>query len=533
MLTPKQYQKVALIVLDGFGIASPSRGNAIALAGTPHIDELVARFPSTTLQASGPLVGLPWGEMGNSEVGHLNMGAGRIVAQDLPRINAAIQDGSFFENPALVGACAHAKANNSSLHVMGLASSGGVHGFIDHLFALLGLAQMQGVERVFVHMFLDGRDTPERVALQDVARLEQKIADIGIGRIATITGRFYAMDRGGHWEQTERTYRALVDGVGIEAAGAEMCVQAQYASGVYDEMVPPSVIVDASGQPVGKITDGDAIIFFNFRQDRALQLTQVFVETLRTPLASKVRVLQNIYFATMTEYRQGLPVHVAFAPQVLAGNLAEYLSTQGFRQFHAAESEKYAHVTAFFNCGITDPLPGEERQIVKSPSNSNNYSDQPQMAAPELTRVIVEKLADPGLNFLLANFANADMVGHTGNLSASMGAVRAVDEAVGTIADAALANEWALIITADHGNIEQLINTKTGEIDKDHTTNPIPCILVAKEFERERPDRPNYQSLAAVVPEGVVSDVAPTVLELFGLPKPPEMTAVSLLRALS
>lgn len=533
MLTPKQYRKVALIVLDGFGIASPSRGNAIALAGTTHMDRLVSLYPTTTLQASGPLVGLPWGEMGNSEVGHLNMGAGRIVAQDLPRINAAIQDGSFFENPALVGACDHVKANNSSLHLMGLTSSGGVHGFIDHLFALLGLAQMRGVERVYIHMFLDGRDTPERVALQDAARLEQKIMDIGAGRIATITGRFYAMDRGGHWDQTERTYRALVEGVGVEAAGAEACIQAHYASSVYDEMIPPSVIVDASGQPVGKIQDGDAVVFFNFRQDRALQLTQAFVETVRTPLASRVRVLQNLYFATMTEYRQGLPVRVAFESQTLSGNLAEYLSSQGLRQFHAAESEKYAHVTAFFNCGITDPLPGEERQIVKSPSNSNNYSDQPQMAAPELTRVIVEKLADPGLNFLLANFANADMVGHTGNLSASMGAVRAVDEAVGTIADAALANEWALIITADHGNIEQLINTKTGEIDKDHTTNPIPCILIAKEFERERPDRPNYQSLAAVVPEGVVSDVAPTVLELFGLPKPPEMTAVSLLRALN
>ncbi|MBP9686847.1 MAG: 2,3-bisphosphoglycerate-independent phosphoglycerate mutase [Candidatus Doudnabacteria bacterium] len=533
MLKPKQYQKVALIVLDGFGVASPSRGNAIALAGTPNLDRLVANYPSTTLQASGPLVGLPWGEMGNSEVGHLNMGAGRIVAQDLPRINTAIQDGSFFENPALTGACDHVRANNSSLHLMGLASSGGVHGYIDHLFALLALAQQRGIERVFIHLFLDGRDTSERVALQDVARLEQKIAEIGVGRIATMTGRFYAMDRGGHWDQTERTYRALVEGLGVEAAGAEVCVQAHYASGVYDEMVPPSVIVNDANQAVGKIQDGDAVVFFNFRQDRALQLTQAFVETARTPLASRIRVLQNLYFATMTEYRQGLPVRVAFAPPTLAGNLAEYLSAQGYRQFHAAESEKYAHVTAFFNCGVTDPLPGEDRQIVKSPSNSNNYSDQPQMAAPELTRVVVEKLVDPTLNFLLTNFANADMVGHTGNMVASMAAVRAIDDAVGTIADTALAEGWALIVTADHGNIEQLVNVRTGEIDKDHTTNPIPLLLIAKEFERERPDRPTYQSLAAVVPEGVVSDVAPTVLELFGLPKPPEMTAVSLLRALS
>ncbi len=533
MVTPKQYTKVALVVLDGFGVASPSRGNAISLAGTPHIDNLVGQFPSTTLQASGPLVGLPWGEMGNSEVGHLNMGAGRIVAQDLPRINAAIQDDSFYSNPALVGACEHARANNSALHLMGITSSGGVHGSIDHLFALLALAEMRGISRVFVHIFLDGRDTPERVALQDIARLEQKIAEIGVGKIATITGRFYAMDRGGHWNQIEQTYRALVEGVGVEAAGAESCVQGQYASGVYDEMIPPSVLVDEQGHAVGKIADGDAIIFFNFRQDRALQLTQAFVETVRTPLASQIRVLQNIYFATMTEYRQGLPVHVAYSAPILDGNLAEYLSAKGLKQFHAAESEKYAHVTAFFNCGVTDPLPGEDRQIVRSPSNSNNYSDQPQMAAPALTEVLLEKFADPQLNFILANYANADMVGHTGNLEAGIQAVAAIDDAMGKLAEAALANDWALIITADHGNIEQMVNVKTGQIDKDHTTNPIPFILVAEDLRRIREERPDYASLATVVPDGVVSDVAPTVLALMGLEKPPEMTAVSLLRALT
>jgi 2,3-bisphosphoglycerate-independent phosphoglycerate mutase len=381
-------------------------------------------------------------------------------------------------------------------------------------------------------MFLDGRDTPERVALADVTKLKTKIKEIGVGEIATITGRFYAMDRGGHWEQTEATYRAIVDGAGPEAESPEAAVQANYDRNIFDEMIPPTVMAK-DGAPVAHMQDGDAMIFFNFRQDRALQLSQVFVENGRTPLAGKVRVLQNLYFATMTEYRQGLPVKVAFASQELAGNLAEFLSTQGFSQFHAAESEKYAHVTAFFNCGRTDPLPGEGRQIVKSPANTNNYSDQPEMAAPQLTDILVEKITKTDTNFILANYANADMVGHTGNLVASQLAVKSIDESVGRVAEAALQADAALIITADHGNIEQLINLKTGEIDKDHSTNPVPCIVVATEFRGVRAARPNYESLAGVVPEGAVSDIAPTVLELFGLPKPEQMTAVSLLGALN
>lgn len=533
MLKPKQYKKVVLIVLDGFGIASPSRGNAISLAGTPHLDELVHMYPSTTLQASGPLVGLPWGEMGNSEVGHLNIGAGRIVAQDLPRINNSIGTGEFYTNSAFLGACEHAKRNNSSLHLMGLGSSGGVHGSIDHLFALLALAQMQGLARVYIHLFLDGRDTPEKVALNDITKLREKIGEIGVGEIATISGRFYAMDRGGHWDQTETTYRAMVDGVGPNASSAEQAVQLNYDRSVFDEMVPPTVILKETGEPVGRMRDGDAIIFFNFRQDRAIQLTQAFVETQRTPLVGKITQLQNIYFAAMTEYRQGLPVQIAFSSQELAGNLAEYLSAQSYTQFHAAETEKYAHVTAFFNCGRTDLLPGEDRRIVDSPSNSNNYSDQPEMSAPVLTDILVERITTTDTNFILANYANGDMVGHTGNLEASKQAVTSLDNSIARLAEATLQVDAALLITADHGNIEQLINLKTGEIDKDHTTNPVPLILVANEFRREREQRPNYISLAGIVPEGAVSDVAPTVLALFGVEKPPEMTAVSLLVSLT
>lgn len=532
MLKAKQYSRVVLVVLDGFGIASPSRGNAIFNAGTPNLDRLVSSFPSTTLQASGPLVGLPWGEMGNSEVGHLNIGAGRIVAQDLPRINNAIQTREFFSNEALVGACEHAKKNNSSLHIMGLASFGGVHASMDHLYALLGLAEMQQVPRVYIHMFLDGRDTGERVALNDLAKLRQKIAETGVGEIATVTGRFYAMDRGGHWDQTANTFRAMVEGQGPESPSAETAIESYYNRAIYDEMIPPTVIVKPDGQPVGKISDSDAVIFFNFRQDRALQMTQAFVELERTPLAGQIRSLQNIYFATMVEYRQHLPVHIAFSTQELADNLAEYLASRGLTQFHAAESEKYAHVTSFFNCGRSDPLPGEERKIVKSPSNTNNYSDHPEMAAPLLTEVLVEHITKTNVNFIVANYANADMVGHTGNMESSQLAVKSIDESIGKVAEAALQADAVLIITADHGNIEQLINPKTGEIDKDHTTNPVPCIVIANEFLLARPDRPNYSALSTIVPEGAISDIAPTIVALFGLPKPEKMTGISLLDAL-
>lgn len=532
MLKPKKYKKVVLIILDGFGVASPSRGNAVFLAGTPYIDELVRNFPTTTLQASGPLVGLPWGEMGNSEVGHLNIGAGRIVGQDLPRINNSISNGEFYKNPTLLAACEHVKTNNSSLHLVGMASSGNVHSSLNHLFALLALAQGQGLSRVFMHIFLDGRDTPERVALEDIASLRKKVAEIGVGEIATVAGRFYAMDRGGHWNQTEETYRALVNGAGPTASTAEAAIMANYEKGIFDEMVPPTVIVNETGEPVAKIGSSDAIVYFNFRQDRALQLTQSFVDVGHTPLAGKLTVLQNVYFVTMTEYQQGLPVHVAFAPPELVNNLASYISAKQLTQFHAAESEKYAHVTAFFNCGVTNQLPGEGRQIVTSPSNSNNYVDRPAMASKELTDVLVEQITKTETNFILANYANADMVGHTGSLQASQRAVQSLDVAMGMVSEAVLSVDAALIITADHGNIEQLIDLKTGDIDKDHTTNPVPFILIANEFKGVREWTPNYMSLAGVVPEGAISDIAPTILDLLGIEKPQEMTAVSLLPAL-
>lgn len=523
------YKKVILVIFDGFGVASNIHGNAIAKARTPALNYAVGNFPSLTLQASGPLVGLPWGEMGNSEVGHLNMGAGRIVGQDLPRITASIQSGIFFKNPVFLEAIAHAKKHNSNLHLMGLVSPGGVHSFDEHLFALLGLCAEQSFKRVYVHMFTDGRDTDQKVAIETLKRLEQKISELGIGQIATLAGRFYAMDRGGHWNQTITTYQALVDGHGHTAKSAKECLMENYSKQIYDEMIEPTVIIDSEGNPVGKISDNDSVIFFNFRQDRAVQLTQAFVQPEKIPQKIPGSPLQNIYFVTMTEYMPGLPVHVAYPSFDLKNNLAEVLSRAGFTQFHIAESEKYAHVTSFFNCGRTEKYPGEERIIVTSPENSRNYVDKPQMSAESLTGILADKIMESSTNFFVANYANSDMVGHTGNLRAATEAVEYLDVCLKKLMDAALQSDAILLVTADHGNVEQMINPRTGDIDKDHTTNPIPFLAIAKGLKFKTAKEKSYIALSAVIPSGAISDIAPTVLNLFGLPKPGEMTGVSLL----
>lgn len=533
------YKKVVLVVLDGFGVASYGHGNAIAQAQPEVLDYIVGHYPSLTLQASGPLVGLPWGEMGNSEVGHLNIGAGRIVGQDLPRINAAIQSREFFSNPAFLAACDHVKKNNSQLHLAGMISGGNVHSSDEHLYALLGLAVEQGINQVFIHMFTDGRDTGEKVALETLQKLNSRIKEIGAGEVATIAGRFYAMDRGNHWEQTEMTYQAMVNGIGAAAYSAEDAVLNSYNQAVYDEMIRPTVIVSKSAaegeiQPVARIEENDAVIFFNFRQDRALQLVQSFVAPDLMKITSKHEVPKGLFLVTMTEYYFGLPgVTIAFPTQNLANNLAEAISKAGLSQFHIAESEKYAHVTSFFNGGISEALAGEERHIVKSPTdNSSNYSDHPEMSGMEITDILVDKILHSDTNFILANYANADMVGHTGNLAAGIKAVKYLDRFLEKLMQATLSADAVLIITADHGNIEQMLNMKTGEIDKDHTTSPVPFLLVGKEFCFEEGKTRDYLSLSSRVPEGVISDIAPTVMSLLGLPKPTEMTGINLMDGL-
>lgn len=521
------FKKIVLLILDGFGVATASRGNAISQAETPNLNNLLSQYPALTLQASGPLVGLPWGEMGNSEVGHLNIGAGRIVGQDLPRITAAIQSGDFFRNPTFIKACDHVKQHNSKLHLLGMVSPGGVHSYDEHLYALLGLAAEQEVKEVYIHMITDGRDTEEKVALISLEKLNSKISTIGVGKIATVAGRFYAMDRGGHWEQTELMYQAMVSGAGETANSALDCIATNYAKGIYDEMIKPTVITD-KGAPVATVGENDAIIFFNFRQDRAIQLTEAFVAPERMKIEPQHSKVPGLYFVTMTHYKDELSVEIAFGPIIIENDLPTLIAGANLKQFHCAESEKYAHVTSFFHGGMLDPVPGEERVIVSSPSNANNYADAPEMSAEKITDTLIEKVIRTDISFYVANFANGDMVGHTGNLQAAIKAVEAMDEQIGKIAASALQVAGCLIITADHGNCEQMINSQ-GEIDKDHTTSPVPFIIVADSLKRAQAFKGGYASLASIMPDGALSDVAPTILELFGIPKPPQMSGISLL----
>jgi 2,3-bisphosphoglycerate-independent phosphoglycerate mutase len=527
----KIYKKLVLIVLDGFGVATVSQGNAITLAEPTNINYLIDNFPATTLQASGPAVGLPWGEMGNSEVGHLNMGAGRIIGQDLGRITLAIEDRSFFKNKAFLSAIDHVKKHGSALHLVGLVSPGGVHSYDEHLYALIGLAAEKKVDKVFIHMFLDGRDTPPQIALETLEKLSRKIASFGVGKIATVTGRFYAMDRAEHWNLTEATYRAMVEGVGKQAGSAQQAITDSYDQHVFDEMVPPTVIIQDDGKPA-RISDNDAIIHFNFRSDRALQLTKALSDPNFSKFTAPVKHPKNLFFVTMTEFGQDLNVQIAFPPVEVVNGFAEVVSKNGLRQFHIAESEKYAHVTVFFNGGIINPFPGEDRQIITSPSsNYQNYQDVPEMSAYKLTESLLSNLKG-NYAFYMMNFANPDMVGHTGNLQASIQAVKVIDDCLRRIAEACLKEDVALVITADHGNIEELLDIRSGGIDKEHSTNPVPLILVANEFKRKHAKDGGIGSLSGVVPIGVLSDIAPTLVELMGLKKPAEMTGISLLRQL-
>jgi len=527
MFTP--FKQIVLLILDGFGVATASEGNAVSASSTRNINYLINNFPAITLQASGPSVGLPWGERGNSEVGHLNLGAGRIVSQDLPRISKSISMGDFFQNPVLVAAMNHAKKNKSRLHLAGLVSNGDVHSSEEHLYALLSMAADNGIKDVFIHMFTDGRDTQPKIATESLDRLSKKILQLGVGKVATIAGRFYAMDRGGHWEVTEKTYLALARAEGEKALSAREAIANSYERQIFDEIIPPTVITDADGKPVAKIAEGDAVIFFNFRPDRALQLTRAFVDPKFDKFSKQYPFLKNMHYATMTAYEKDLPVQVAFPPLTINDGLSETVSKRGWPQYHIAESEKYAHVTSFFNGGREAPWPLEEREIITSPgSYEQRYANVPEMSAAKIAQKIVERIkADTP--FILANFANADMVGHTGIKTSCVKAVKAIDECIGIIAEAALTAGACFIITADHGNIEEVIDPRSGMIDTEHSMNPVPLIVAGKGLNLKQIRGRGYLELASMVPDGVLSDLGPTVLELYGVPKPPEMTAVSLL----
>lgn len=528
-ITPKN-RPVVLVILDGWGVAPVSRSNPFSMAKLPAYESLCSHFPTMALQASGESVGLPWGEMGNSEVGHINLGSGKIVYQNLPRINKAIADSSFFSNPAFQQAIANVKQRNSQLHLMGLVSSGGVHSFNEHLYALLEFAKREGVTKVFVHAFLDGRDTPPKSAENFIAKLQQHIQEAGVGRIATLAGRFWAMDRDNRWERISKAYDALVHGkADVQGTDPLALIQQSYVKGILDEECVPSVITDDHGKPLTTIQDGDSVITFNFRPDRMRQLTKAFT----LPGFEKFDrgpYMQNLTYVTMTEYDKDLPVTVAFPPEQVAFPVARVIADAGLSQLHIAETEKYAHVTYFFNGGQEQAYPKEEHVLIPSPHVSS-YDQKPAMAAREITERLEKELAKAAYDFYVVNFANADMVAHTGNMQATIEALEILDECLQRVSEAVLAVNGVAFITADHGNAEELLNLQTGSIDKEHSTSPVPFIGVSQTWKDTSPYLlpGGTQALTSVQPVGILSDVAVTILETLGLPVPEEMTGRNLL----
>jgi 2,3-bisphosphoglycerate-independent phosphoglycerate mutase len=513
-----------LIVMDGWGFNPRKEGNAIALAHTPHIDQIAATWPHTVLQASGGAVGLPDGQMGNSEVGHLNIGAGKKVVQDFTRITAAIDDGSFYQNPALLSAIAHVRQNDSTLHLCGLLGTGGVHAHQSHLEACLRLAAQHDIARVRIHSFTDGRDTAPKSGvgfMKDLLAACQAIAPASPAQIATITGRLWAMDRDNRWERTGRVYQAMTQGEGTPARDPVAAIAAAYDAGVTDEFIEPIVLRDDAGAPVGLVRAGDAVIYSNFRADRARQLTKAFILPEMPPQAEGIfdrgPRLNDLVFVTMTEYEKGLPVQIAFASDDVAAPLAKVISDQGLRQFHTAETEKYAHVTYFINGGRELPFPGEDRLLVPSPK-VKTYDLQPEMSAVPLTDNAVERIRSGVYDLVIMNYANADMVGHTGVIEAAITAVETVDAGVGRVIEATLAVGGAAFITADHGNADQMVDYATGQPFTAHTTNPVPFSFVV-------PQWPGVTLRSG----GILADIAPTVLQVMQIPIPADMTGQSLI----
>ena len=496
-----------LMILDGFGKNLNKEGNAVANAKKPNIDKLMMTCPTAEIYASGQSVGLPEGQMGNSEVGHTNIGAGRIVYQELTRITKSIEDGDFFSIKEFSEAIENCKKNNSKLHIMGLLSDGGVHSHERHLYGLLELAKRKDFENVYIHCFLDGRDTLPASGEGYIQKLEEKIKEKGIGKIATISGRFYAMDRDKRWERVKKCYDALVNSEGDKYSTAIEAIESSYQKEVFDEFVVPTVIGNDA-----KIENGDSVIFYNFRPDRAREITRALVDPDFDGFDTKK---MNLYFVTMTEYDSTMPnVQVAFKPEDLKNTFGEYISNKGLTQLRIAETEKYAHVTFFFNGGKEEPFSGEDRILIPSPK-VETYDMKPEMSAYEVTEKVVEAINSEKYDTIILNFANPDMVGHTGNLEAAEKAIEAVDNCVGKIIEALNKHEGIALITADHGNAEQMIDYKTGEPFTSHTTNPVPLIL--------------YGMNDVKIKNGKLADLTPTMLDIMNLEKPKEMTGDSLL----
>lgn len=537
---------VVLIILDGWGLAPVGPGNAVAQASLPNFNKLWVSFPHARLLASGEPVGLPHGERGNSETGHLNLGAGRIVYQDLPRINMNIADGSFFGNQAFHQAINHVKKNRSQLHLMGLIGQGGVHSSNEHLFALINLAKKEQIDNLFLHLFTDGRDSPPTSALLYLSKVEEVLKTEKLGKIATLAGRYFALDRDNRWERTQKVYEALVDGKGVMAESASAAVEKAYSQGKTDEFIEPTVLVNEKRKPIARISDGDAVIFYNYRIDRPRQLTKAFVlpdldklavsksyfdpyaekyykksfvelPTIQKTFPRKTK-LNNLFFVTMTEYERGLPATAAFPPVPVNMTLSRVLSEKNLRQLHITETEKERFVTYYFNGQKEGPSPEENWIIIPSPKVAT-YDLEPAMSAPQITQTVIERINDRLFDFILINFANPDMVGHTGVLTAGITACEVVDGCLGKIINAVLALDGTCIITADHGNVEEMINLVTGGVDTEHSVNPVPFIVVSKEFRGDSRE----------LPTGILADVAPTILKIFGFSKPGEFSGRSLI----
>ena len=499
-----------LIIMDGFGLSNDTVGNAVRAANTPVLDGLFAEYAHTTLQASGLDVGLPAGQMGNSEVGHTNIGGGRVVFQDLPRITRSIEDGTFFENPAYNKAMDDCLEKGSALHLYGLHSTGGVHSTLDHLYALLKMAHIKGLKRVYIHAFLDGRDTPPTSGRDFVAKTMEKCRELGVGKIATVMGRYYAMDRDKRWDRLENAYDALVYGEGVQDPDPIHAIEESYKNGVTDEFVVPAVTCEG-----GRVSAGDSVVFFNFRPDRAREITRTFVDDAFAGFERRNGRFP-LYYVCFTQYDATMPnVEVAFHPQSLNNVMGEYLAKNGKTQLRIAETEKYAHVTFFFNGGVEAPFEGEDRALIPSPKVAT-YDLQPEMSAYLVADECVKRIESDQYDVIILNFANCDMVGHTGVFEAAVKAVEAVDACAGKVIGAVLAKGGAVLLTADHGNADKMYDPDPEHPFTAHTTNPVPFLVAGVENAKLREG-------------GVLADIAPTMLKIMGLPQPEEMTGKSIL----
>lgn len=508
-------QPLVLMILDGWGNRGACSDNAITLANPLNFYALKGKYPNTLLRCSGQDVGLPAGQMGNSEVGHLNIGSGRIVFQEITRISIAIEDASFFCNPELLKAIDYAKRQGGAVHLMGLLSDGGVHSHLEHLYALLQLCKKEGMTKVFVHGFLDGRDVAPQSADTYIRVLEEKMQEIGIGQIASLSGRFYGMDRDKHWDRIEKSYNAMVKGEGKKAPNAYAALQNSYENRVNDEFVEPVVIIDQQAEPVALVKDGDSMIFFNFRADRARLISRAFVDSELDAFARPEK--PDIYYLCMTQYDINIAAPVAFAPQNLEQTLGEVLSQNGLQQLRIAETEKYAHVTFFFNGGVEEANPGEDRILIPSPAVAT-YNLKPEMSAPELTRRVLEELERDYYDVVIMNYANPDMVGHTGVLEAAVQAIKTVDKCLHQVVSKVLEKKGCVILTADHGNCEMMVCPETGVPFTAHTTNMVPFILVSEQY-----------IACKLRDDALLCDIAPTMLNLLGIAIPEEMTGRSII----